>query len=114
MALVAVLILPLFAAVFAVAQGESALPMCCRRDGMHHCMEMMSAESSGAPKLRIHCPSMPRSAAVPQTGAWNADATPHIQTGLLTTSARIGQVEAGYRLSSIRTRQKRGPPTQSS
>ena len=63
---VAILVLSVIAwgtlAPFVMATTASATPLCCRRDGKHHCqMEMQSAESHATqePNLRATAPKCP-------------------------------------------------------
>ncbi len=110
-ALVVLLGFPLFASFFA-AQAQSAnLPACCRRNGAHRCMEMAAmAASSATPAVHAVCPAFPHNQASAQTGVWNHSASPQSAGRLETRPAVIGQVEAGYRIASTRSRHKRGPP----
>lgn len=104
--------LPVVAPPFISGSAESALPACCRRHGAHHCAMggASVAVSSGSraiapicPYSRIgHGPLMLPHAFVPRTAARIASAE--------LPGAVIAEAEAGYRISSIRTRQERGPP----
>ncbi len=109
--LLCVLGLPLCASALGLG-AQTQLPICCRRGGMHHCVEMeaMDAASGGAPAVRMTCPAFPRMAAQAHTGVWSFDGRSKASTHLSVQLALAGQVEAGYRISSGRARQKRGPP----
>jgi len=113
--LTCVLGLPLLASAISLSQ-QSQLPICCRRAGAHHCMDMAGIDmsSKAAPAVRMTCPAFPRTAAQAQTGVWNFDAPPVVSTSIVSQATTVGQVEAGYRISSGRARQKRGPPMQNS
>jgi hypothetical protein len=115
MLLMAVLGLPLVASAFGGARAMQ-LPACCRRGGAHHCMEMadMGSAANDKPALRMTCPAFPRGAASVATGVWSLVAVGTASGELVTQPAVVGQVEAGYRISFGRARQKRGPPTQNS
>jgi hypothetical protein len=110
--LTCVLGLPLFASALALG-GQSQLPICCRRAGAHHCMEMagMDAASNAAPAVRMTCPAFPRMAAQAHTGVWSFDGAGSVSTSIVVRHNVVGQVEAGYRISFGRARQKRGPPS---
>jgi hypothetical protein len=109
-ALMCVLGLPLFASLLG-RTGDTALPVCCRRAGVHHCMEMGSSEVvAGRASLRMTCPAFPRLAAAVHTGVWSFDREPALSAQVVVQPAMVGQVEAGYRIASGRARQKRGPP----
>jgi hypothetical protein len=96
-----------------LADAESNLPSCCRRNGKHHCSMSTDGSSSG-PSYRVagmQCPSFP----VPTTApAGFAIALPGrsaaIFAELLQHPAIHPQSEARYRVSFSRSRQKRGPP----
>lgn len=103
---------PVVAPPFISADSDSALPACCRRHGAHHCaMSGVSVVVSShfraiapiCPYSRIgHGPLMLPHALVPRTVARIASTE--------VPGTVIAEAEAGYRISSIRTRQKRGPP----
>ena len=110
--LLLVLGLPLFASAFGSAQAESRLPLCCRRAGTHHCMEMSTPTEQHV--VRMTCPAFPHSTARGHTGGWSAAAGYALTTEPVLQATVIGQAEAGYRISSGRAWQKRGPPVQNS
>ena len=99
------------------ASTDSGLPACCRKDGKHKC-GMAEMDAAAGPTLRgvTQCPMFPsRTSAAPASSVVGAPvpyqiATIHIDTFL--NSAE--QVEAQYRVSFSRSRQKRGPPAFSS
>ena len=103
--------LPVVAPPFISADIESALPACCRRHGAHHCaMGGVSVAVSShfraiapiCPYSSVgHGPLMLPHAFAPCTAA-------HIAAAAVPGTA-IAEAEAGYRISSIRARQKRGP-----
>ncbi|WP_031499159.1 hypothetical protein [Bryobacter aggregatus] len=113
----AVLLLFLFSfaliapALFA-SEGESRLPACCRKHGKHGCS--MSSSGSRGPsfsKLPNRCAAFPQKAELPADFQALAP-TPRIDAlTLYSHPARPPQVEAKYRVSLIRSAQKRGPPT---
>lgn len=104
--------LPLFASVLTLGQ-QARLPVCCRRGGTHHCMET-AASASDQPVLRGACPVFPRALGTLQTGAWFDVTAPLTLSRPLAQPALAAEVEAGFRISSFRSRQKRGPPSYNS
>lgn len=109
--LLAVVVLPPFTAIEFFAAADSRLPLCCRREGNHHCA--MAGEESGGPMVAAAtCPLFPGLRALPARPG----------TGLLGTAQSVAaQIavdrltcpasEALCRISYSRTGQKRGPPT---
>jgi hypothetical protein len=95
-----------------LADSESSLPACCRRDGKHHCA-MMEKETAG-PSWRTvtrKCPSFPK-----RTVAFFTDQSappPEVRVGgwIVSHPVNKAQTEVLYRISHSRTRQKRGPPS---
>lgn len=113
--LLLVLSLPVVAPPFLSISSEGALPACCRRHGAHHCA--MGALSVAVPShFRSIAPICPFS----QIGHGplilpHAYATriANVITSAVLPGTVIAEAETGYRVSSIRTRQKRGPPADS-
>jgi hypothetical protein len=97
---------------------DSRLPACCRRSGTHHCAGSMDAASRMA-----QAPSNQPAVSAPRTcpyfpGNFVAPATTHALTasavslpGLLALSLSPSAIRAAARLSQIRTRAGRGPPS---
>jgi hypothetical protein len=119
---VAIALLLLFAGDMALpallADGESTLPACCRRDGKHHCamLEMLEKQERDAgPSWRAaarKCPLFPKS-----TPASCIDQTTPLRVAACFAGAIVAhpvskaQSEVLYRISHSRARQKRGPPS---
>ena len=103
------------AAVF--ASTDSDLPTCCRKDGKHKC-GMAEMEEASGPALRgvTQCPMFPsRTSAALASDVVGAAVPYHLVTIHITTFLTSPeQVEAQYRVSFGRSRQKRGPPVSSS
>jgi hypothetical protein len=110
--------LPLVSPLFAASTEDANVPICCRRNGRHHCT-MASAAQRGtsdsnqaeAANFRERCPY---NLVTPVTA--NLPFVPdEIQTalftGIVSSPARHAQAEAGIRTSSDRSHQKRGPPS---
>jgi hypothetical protein len=110
--LATILLLLLSLPLVAPALGQTAqqrLLLCCRKGGAHHCME--AAPAGGAPALREHCSACPSHAMAGHADTWIAGAPIERTTCDSIAPLAIRQVEAGYRISFHRSRQKRGPPT---
>jgi hypothetical protein len=99
---------PLFA-----AGAESTIAACCRRDGKHHCTKTAVTSDSALPTISqdMKCPMSPRAFTTPI----------HSHAGLATSAAVFAEVVShpalspqtlsNYRVSLMRSHQKRGPPT---
>lgn len=98
----------------APALGQTAqqrLLLCCRKGGAHHCITSATTEDGlPAPSLRAHCPATPSPAISGHASTWIAASGQPSGIASDITPLRIRQVEAGYRISFHRSRQKRGPP----
>lgn len=102
------------------AMGDSMLPACCRRGGMHHCMmspeeraalirELEGAVRFGA--IPEQCPYSQRSLGAAHLQIFTrAAAATHASFTLREPSA-IAQAECLRRIAFDRSRQKRGPPS---
>jgi hypothetical protein len=110
--LMLVLGLPMFASAFAGAQA-STVALCCRKGGMHRCMEMGS-EPVGAAKLRAVCPVFPRGVStVPTTVAMML---PRFDLAVRRSikPVSVGRVDDGYQIALGPSRWNRGPPLHNS
>jgi hypothetical protein len=113
--LLALLSFPLMAPLL-VADTDSNLPACCRRNGKHHCsmMPMAARESSLGPVARAiqpRCPYYPAANTVPgEPNVALLASPPAIFALLFSRPAGRARTDAGYRISFSRSRQKRGPP----
>ena len=98
----------------APAVGQTAqqrLLLCCRKGGAHHCLTSATTEDGfPAPTLRGHCPAVPNPAVSGHASGWIAASDRLSSVASDVTPLRVRQVEAGYRISFLRSRQKRGPP----
>jgi hypothetical protein len=98
--------------------ADSNLPACCRRGGQHHCA-MMDMDRDAAPSTGLafsahaaKCPFFPKGGAVlPHPAAALLAASYPACTALFSQLTDQAQAEAGYRISSSRSHQKRGPPS---
>ena len=119
LALLAVFSLPLILPALALGQDpESNLPVCCRRNGAHHCMMSMQQKAAlgqgiqaSAPRPR--CPAYP--AVIPSStqNQVPAPAMVAIGTAGVHTSALNSQTETHVRMALGRSHPKRGPPSSS-
>jgi len=104
------------------ASDDAALPACCRRNGAHHCamyMQMaarMASTPDSAPVFRVpsHCPYYPL-----HPGSWTMPplalvVSPIGLPALLAQPHSPAAGRAAARLSQIRTRAGRGPPSTAS
>jgi hypothetical protein len=116
----AILLLALFGFLLispaVVADANSNLPACCRKDGKHHCSMTSpdeSEESGGAlQSVRSKCPMFPGSAAAPaHSSAAAARPTDLFFASLVGHPAAHAQTDAPYRVSFSRSLHKRGPPS---
>jgi len=105
--------LPMAAPLF--ASGEMALPACCRRDGKHHCMGKTNAQIdvgavpavSGA---QTKCPQFPKMLGVSSHNQLGLSTSSAVFAGIVSHPALSPQTLSNYRVSMLRSHQKRGPP----
>lgn len=109
--------LPLVSPLFAASPTEANVPVCCRRNGKHHCTMLTAAQhsSSGAGKtkaasLRERCPYNPTSAAAINLPFVADEIQRAIYAAILSHPTCHAQTEALFRISFSRSHQKRGPP----
>jgi hypothetical protein len=102
------------------ASSESRLPACCRRHGAHHCalsaaMASMSLQASSGRTPVVtapsHCPNYPGSLAASPEPIQALTAPPASLPVLLAETHSPAASRAAARLSQIRTRAGRGPPS---
>jgi hypothetical protein len=87
--------------------------LCCLKSGAHHCLASMTMEDGQpAPAFRAHCPACANPVVTGHTANWIDVSMQSGGTAQSVSSLRIRQVEAGYRISSYRSRQMRGPPAE--
>jgi hypothetical protein len=112
--MLAVFSFPLIAPVV-LADAESKLPECCRRNGNHHCAMTMdeAASTPGAifRSIQQRCPLYPGALSTPVGGYVAVMKGSGAIFGAIVSHPAIQlQIEAGYRLSFSRSTHKRGPP----
>ena len=102
--------LPLVSSLFGTA--EATVPVCCRRDGRHHCAmpPEESNQGSGVQVVREKCPYTPAAPAVVLLPSFKPSPLAMFFAGIAQHPAVFPQTDAQRRISFDRTRQKRGPP----
>lgn len=96
---------------------DGALPVCCRRDGTHHCalghkMEMTQSGNQVS-TIVAKCPHCPWATVTAQEHFSVLRDGGIFYASVLSHPAIAAQTEAGFRISFDRTHQKRGPPAAS-
>lgn len=110
MAMLLLMTFPLVAPAFGQTAQQHLL-LCCRKGGAHHCAASATMENGlPAPMFRQHCPACPTPSAAAQAATSMIHANAQSIGMEIASQFRIRQVEAGYRISFYRSRQKRGPP----
>jgi hypothetical protein len=99
------LIVPLFG-----PDAEANLPPCCRRNGKHHCMMRRMERQSGFTSASEKCPCVPPSTGVLHSATYKPETGEQFHAEAVRPPACAAQTEALYRLSFLRSHQKRGPP----
>jgi hypothetical protein len=94
-------------------EAAGNLPICCRRNGGHHCAGGMT-DGAGPGKtvstIAPKCPQFPRAIAAPLPPSITPAGGRKDDAPLFARAASAPQTEARYRVSYARSRQKRGPP----
>jgi hypothetical protein len=117
--LLAISLLMLFALPFALplfgaSAAEANLPLCCRRNGKHHCamMDMDSPQGPSMSTVSEKCPYSIVPPAILVLPTFTPSTAASVFAGITRHPAAAPQTEAQRRISFDRSRQKRGPPTQ--
>ena len=97
------------------ASGETALPACCRRDGKHHCMgkSMLQMDIGTTPAVsaaQSKCPQFPKMLGVSSHSQLGLSTSTAVFAGIVSHPALSPQTLSNYRVSLLRSHQKRGPP----
>jgi hypothetical protein len=97
------------------ADADANLPACCRRNGNHHCMMRGMGQQTGTHRgfttFAAKCPCTPAIACVVHSPTCKPDAAAAFYAKIVVYPAGTPQTEARSRISSLRSHQKRGPPT---
>lgn len=115
--LFAATVLPAVAPVLlAGSVAASSLPMCCRRNGAHHCAGMMAMaqltrDETMARAPQMKCPFQQRSLGAVHLSGYAMVASAVETSGVLRAPSAAAQAECLWRIAFDRARQKRGPPS---
>jgi hypothetical protein len=100
-----------------IADSDSKLPACCRKDGQHHCSmlnveERLERPSGPAIKsVRPQCPLFLKGGAAPASGKAGTMSPGRVFfAAIVSHPTAHAQTEAQYRVSFSRSWQERGPP----
>ncbi|MGH9585492.1 MAG: hypothetical protein ACRD3F_00955 [Acidobacteriaceae bacterium] len=102
--------LPIALPFFSASAAEASVPVCCRRNGKHHCMMMLSSGHSNTTLIGDRCPYSPTEPAMLIPASFAPSISASVFAGLTRHPSAAPQVEAQQRISFDRSRQKRGPP----
>jgi hypothetical protein len=108
--------LPFALPLFASSASDANLPICCRRDGKHHCAAMTIGGTSQGTSMETVGEKCPYSVAPPAIlllPSFKPSTAVAVFAGIVQHPAVAPQTEAQRRISFDRSRQKRGPPAQS-
>jgi hypothetical protein len=93
---------------------DASLPACCRRYGEHHCMMRGTGRQIGSQRgfttVTAKCPCSPAIACGVHSPNYKPEAAATFYAEAVFHPARAPQTEARFRISSLRSHQKRGPP----
>lgn len=116
--LLAISLLLLFALPFALPlfganAAQAELPLCCRRDGKHHCAMagMIPSSSPSMSTVGEKCPYSIAPPAILVLPTFTPSTAASVFAGVSRHPAVTPQTEAQRRISFDRARQKRGPPS---
>ena len=101
------LILPAF------TSSNLTVPLCCRKDGKHHCMLQSGGRANSGPgvtAMAAKCPYCPHSTVASHAQFETPLTSVAVFASWFAHPAGLAQTEASYRVSYDRARQKRGPP----
>jgi hypothetical protein len=102
-------------APFYARDCDANLPACCRKNGKHYCamrtMGQRAGDQRGFTTVAERCPCCPLNFSSTKTPTYKAEAAGAFYAAIVSHPALAPQTEAYYRISSLRSHQKRGPPT---
>jgi hypothetical protein len=94
---------------------DAKLPPCCRRNGKHHCMMhvmgRLGSNRAGLASVSEKCPCFPASTCAVHPQRFKPEAGERFYAEIVRHPACAQQTEALYRISILRSHQKRGPPS---
>jgi hypothetical protein len=95
--------------------ADANLPPCCRRNGKHHCMMRMMQRPGGNQKgftsVTEKCPCQPASTCAAYSPVFKPEAGSRFYAQVMRRPACAPRTEDFRCISSLRSHQKRGPPT---
>jgi hypothetical protein len=111
--------LPLISPLFAASTADANIPVCCRRNGKHHCMAAAAiaqrpprdTDKTETTSLQASCPYSPTAPAVINFPFVPDEIQTAVFAGIASSSAHLTQTEASLRVSIDRSHRKRGPPS---
>jgi hypothetical protein len=116
--LLAVFGFPVVSPLLALSTTEVArLPVCCRRDGKHHCTASIADRDNSMPRETQFsdpsekCPFHPSALAAIHKGLLALPIADAVFASLGGHPSGVAQTESLRRISRDRSRQKRGPPS---
>lgn len=111
--------LPLISPIFAVSAVDANVPVCCRRNGKHHCVmatviaQRSSSDTSKTEPASVHesCPYNPTAPAAINLPFVPDGIQTAVSAGIVGSSAHLTQTKVSLRIFIDRSHQKRGPPS---
>jgi hypothetical protein len=100
-------LLPFAQPLFGASAEQATVPVCCRKNGKHHCM---MASRSPQRIIGQKCPFHIFPPAVSVVPSFAPSTSASVFAGIVQHPVVTPQVGARQRVSYDRTRQKRGPP----
>jgi len=95
--------------------AEASLPACCRRNGKHHCMMhgmvRLKAKGSGLASVSEKCPCLPDSTGVIHSAKFLPETARQFYTAVVDQTTSAPETPVSFRITSLRSHQKRGPPS---
>jgi NaMN:DMB phosphoribosyltransferase len=108
---VATILFVLFSWMLAISAfaspADATMPACCRKNGQHHC-GLKTQTTSVA--VVSKCPCSAFGAATMHIDGFAPTPSEIFYAGVASHPAGCPQTDANYRISSLRSHQKRGPP----
>jgi hypothetical protein len=102
-------------APFYARDSDANLPACCRKNGKHHCamrtMGKLAGNQRGFSTVAEKCPYCLLSVSSTNSPTYKTEAAGEFYAEFVSHPALALQTEAHFRISSLRSHQKRGPPT---
>lgn len=95
--------------------ADANLSQCCRRNGKHHCMmsmmERLRGNQTGVTSVSKKCPRFPTNSCAVHPPTYKPEAGKRFYAEVFRHPSCAPQTEALCRVFSLRSHQKRGPPT---